>query len=289
MLNGKYISIDRILDKVYMDNGYREELDWTQAIEWIADALDLIGAKQSYFSKVALIEIEDFSGAIPCDYHQNIMIREGVNKTPMLESSDEFIVNYRNNQTACCTTAGNPALSPDVSVNTGEFPIDSNGYPILPDDVDYLRSKARNSSYYYYTTLANQPSTEILSYSIRNNVIYTSFETGCIEMSYSAFPVDDKGYPMIPDDQAFIEAVSAYLRYKIDYLLWRAGELRDAVWQHTQQEWLWYVGKAGAKANVPSLDKMEAMKNQWLRLVPKINEHSGSFKYLNHPEERYKY
>ena len=39
------------------------------------------------------------------------------------------------------------------------------------------------------------------------------------------------------------------------------------------------MGKATNAGLIPNIDEMESWKNQMIRLVPNINQHSSSFKY----------
>ena len=41
----------------------------------------------------------------------------------------------------------------------------------------------------------------MLGYRLNNNYIFTNFEEGSVEISYTAFVTDDDGYPMVPDDE----------------------------------------------------------------------------------------
>ena len=45
------------------------------------------------------------------------------------------------------------------------------------------------------------------TYLITPNYIKTNAETGYIMLAYQAVPTDAEGYPLIPDNQSFIEAI----------------------------------------------------------------------------------
>ena len=53
-----------------------------------------------------------------------------------------------------------------------------------------------------------------------------------------------------------------------------------------EQEWLFFCASANIKARIPSIDGMEALKNQWLRTIPNIEEHRNGFRGLNEGEQR---
>lgn len=241
MYNGKYVSMEFLLGKVYRDNGYDLELLYSDAIEWVAEALDLIGADLQFENKVtngqegmpSPIEIQGYRGTLPCDFHIGIQARDYEHNFPMRYNTDSFALSY---------------LDPNAS-NTA--------------------SQVKSS----------------ITYGFKKGFIFTSFETGYVELSYWAFPTDDNGMPMIPDNTKVIQAVASYLRMKIDYKLWRSGRLNGQVYADSQTEWCWYVGAAANSMKMPSIDQMESIKNQWLRLIPSVNEHMYSFKYLGDQEQ----
>ena len=127
----------------------------------------------------------------------------------------------------------------------------------------------------------------IYTYKLDKGYIQTNFKEGYIEAVYTGFATDDHGFPMIPDDQKFIEAVRWSLIQHIDYKKWRVGEITDKVFQYSDQQRDWYIAAARSKASIPSLDKMESIKEMFLRTNPKVREHDNYFKYSNVGERMY--
>ena len=116
-----------------------------------------------------------------------------------------------------------------------------------------------------------------LTYKIQGMIIYTSIKDGCIEMAYEAIPVDCDGYPLIPDNSSFREALELYItkrRYKV---LYDTGKLRGDVYQLTCQEYAFLVGQAQNSLIMPTIDEMEAITNMWCTLLPRVTEHSTGF------------
>ena len=128
----------------------------------------------------------------------------------------------------------------------------------------------------------------IPKYKLNNNYIFTNFKEGFVEMAYKAFPVDQFGMPMIPDDIRFVKAVEWFLISRIDYKKWRStrNASDEKIWRESDREALWYISSARAKARTPSLDQMESIKRMMLRSIPKINEYNHAFKYSNSQEQR---
>lgn len=106
---------------------------------------------------------------------------------------------------------------------------------------------------------------------------------------YIGVPVDDDGYPLIPDNVYYMEAMAKYVTYMMDYGDWRKGNIPDKVFQKSENDWLFYVNSARGAANMPSLHQLENLKNMWVRLIPKQNEYNGFFKNNSNQERRYRY
>ncbi|HSH25177.1 MAG TPA: hypothetical protein VLA13_06530, partial [Massilibacterium sp.] len=119
-----------------------------------------------------------------------------------------------------------------------------------------------------------KPTEFLYQFKFDNGYIYTNFEEGFIELSYKAFVTDDHGFPMIPDDQRFIEAIKWSIIEQLDYKKWRVAEIPDKVYRHSEQQRDWYIASARSKADIPSVHKMEALKNMFLRSITKVNAYT---------------
>jgi hypothetical protein len=234
MFNGKTKSIQYIVEKVFRDTGIAEGVDIYDAIEWAAEAMELIGAPQSYQERVCPIDITDGRGDLPCDLHliMQTRIKTADGYVPMRYATDNFHAKVH------CDD------STDLSCSS------------------------------HYT------------YRVSDDCIFVDFDGGTLQMAYLAFQTDDKGWPVIPDDIKFVKAVEYYIREKIDYKLWRTGKVPQQVYEKTAQDQVWYLGAAQTRGVMPSVDEMENLKNNWIRLIPKINQHDDFFSTLGNPEQR---
>ena len=124
------------------------------------------------------------------------------------------------------------------------------------------------------------------TYTLSDDCVFTNFDTGTVEVAYRALPTDKNGWPTIPDDIKFVKAVEFYIREKIDYLLWRTGKLPQGVYEKTVQDQLWYLGAAQTRGAMPSVDELKNIKNNFLRLIPKINQEEDFFGSLGIQEQR---
>lgn len=103
---------------------------------------------------------------------------------------------------------------------------------------------------------------------------------------YLAVPVDEEGFPLVPDDIYYQKALTAFVTYMLDYQEFRKGKMADKVFQYSKSEWEWYVNSARASALMPNLAKLERLKNIWRRLLPLTNEYQNGFVNLGKKENR---
>lgn len=103
-------------------------------------------------------------------------------------------------------------------------------------------------------------------------------------MVYLGVKVDEDGYPMIPDDIYYSQAVSSYIISKLDYQDWRKGKISDKVQAKSEHDWLFYVNSARGSANMPNAAQLENLKNIVSRLMPLRNEYKKGFKNISNPE-----
>ena len=116
-----------------------------------------------------------------------------------------------------------------------------------------------------------------LTYKIQGNVIFTSMKEGTIEIAYNAFAIDSEGYPLIPDNSAFIRALELYIKKQCFTVLFDLGQINQAVYQNVRQEYAWAVGAAQSDLIRPTIDQMQAITNSLNTLIWRTTEHNNGF------------
>lgn len=280
-LNGKYTSSLEIIRNVMRDAGGDVDLNWQDGIEWVATALDLIGAPQSLVDKIAKVTIDNYRGTLPCDFESMIQCSglNGCTQFPMRGSTNTFhpVFTCDDSLVGCSTCNGTFAAGSSLIDTNTPIGEDADGNPTFNfmNDTNVTLNKQ---------AISNSDCCDA-TYKLSDGFIFTSFkDTYTVLMAYKAFPIDDKGFPLIPDNTKFKLAVQAYIRMKVDYILWRRGDIDEKMFSYSEREWMWYCGAAGTIARTPSIDSMESWKNQCLHLIPKINRHSNFFRDLGNQE-----
>ncbi len=123
-----------------------------------------------------------------------------------------------------------------------------------------------------------------LSFKTQGSVIFTSFKTGDIELSYKAIPTDDGGLPLLPDNLVFLKTLELYIKKEWFTILFDMGKISPAVLQNTQQEYAFKAGQCNNEFMIPSVSEMEAFTRMYNTLIPRVNEFNKSFRHMGDRE-----
>ena len=244
----KTVSIKQVIAKVLTDNNIQEETHKiSDMISWAAEALERIGAFPQFETHVTgkegapLIELANYQAQLPNGTHKIIQVAYADN-----EKGPFYPMRYA----------------------TGSF--DANRGTTITNDGGIT-----------YTTENENPGitsfTSDFVYTVFNNYIKTNQAEGYLMIAYTSIPLDANGYPLVPDDISFIEALYWYITMKLMYPEWREGRIRDAVYYDARRSWNFYCKQAYGNALMPNQDQLEAIKNTWNRLVPELNDHNNFY------------
>lgn len=126
-----------------------------------------------------------------------------------------------------------------------------------------------------------------ITYTINNNYLFLSEPSGAIELSYRALVVDENGYPMIPDNQAFEDALFYYILKEYFFPLVSVGKVTQYWYEMVKQEYAWAAGKAQNSLTLASVDHWESTMNGIRRLIQPHNLSDDGYQRL-HKQERIK-
>ena len=250
---GKYVSFERILDEINMDFKFLSaEVDWQDLLVWMGKYVGLIGAPKLYVNKTTgvhpntpHISVTDHKGDLPSDFVE--ILPGGVRDAETHEV-------YQHGT--------------DTFMNAYEK------YELTKTETD--------------TTLAvNKPVTylDLKSYIINDFVITISEDEATLELAYRAFKTDDRGYPMLPENERIIEGCKWFIAQKVAFNMWGAGLMTDKVYEKIDQDSSWWIASAQNRAVQMSPEEMETFTKSWVRLNPAINQHQYSFRFMGIRED----
>ena len=127
-----------------------------------------------------------------------------------------------------------------------------------------------NGLYVISETEGQQP-----TYSTNGDYLLFSEETGTALISYTGIALDTEGYPLVPDNQYYKEALFWYCFKHILMLGYVSPSGMNYLF--AESRWQFYCTGARNKANYPSIGEYEQFKNTWVSLVPNINVYKERF------------
>jgi len=246
LFNGKYVSVETIISKVYRDLGMTGAIEYGDALEWAGEAMELIGANNYLIESVKEVYVSDYRGCLPIELFQIITI----GASPVADDTPQEECRESKNFTQ-------------------------------------MRYSTDANHHWYCDGSGDSGCISDLTYKVNDNFIFTNFKTGYIKIAMISMPVDDRGFPRIPDDAKFKEAVAAHIKWRLGFIQWSRGKMPAGVYQKLEADRDWYIGAAQNRAVMPGIDMMESIKNNWLRLIPKINQHADGFKSAGIAEQRH--
>lgn len=122
------------------------------------------------------------------------------------------------------------------------------------------------------------------SYTVESGVIKTSFRNDDVIISYTSLPVDDEGYPLVPDNIKVKMAIEYYILNRFLEPLYDVGKITDKAFQRIEQKKMWYMGAANSSSQLAGMDHLESTMNAVNRLLINNRAHSEGFKNLNKKE-----
>lgn len=296
MINGK-ISLNEIIAKVYADLDLKEGTHpISDFIEWSAEALKKIGAFPSFDNKVAgkgdedPLKIINYQAVLPCELHS-------VQQVAYSSSADGpyFAMRYatgsfdnqrptdKNDNTDAVALTDIIFLAMDLYGLDYETALSTvNNEPITKASLSAILNSRASTLKGKGTDL-----TVDYTYTLTSRYIKTNVKEGYLMVAYQAIPVDSDGYPLVPDDEGFKEALYWYIVTKILYPKWAEGRVRDLVYFEAKRSWNYYSKQAYGNAMMPNIDQLEAIKNTWNRLVPNINAHDTFYSHIGEQEVIY--
>jgi hypothetical protein len=124
---------------------------------------------------------------------------------------------------------------------------------------------------------------DVSGFSINPGYINVNFDEGEVAIAFLSIPVDEEGFPLVPDDVSVREAVFRYIAMKLYYPRALAGKIPQGMFQQMEYKWQWYCSQARAAMNMPDLKTMESIKDTFTSLIPHIHKADNFFSNLNQP------
>ncbi len=256
MISTNYISIKSVLADLIstIDERYWNE---TVMLEWATKALRKIKAFNKFSNKLALIDLEAHRGQLPSDFVY-------VTQVAWKQIPYEPII--------------------DVTLPNDRLAGKLNTLPALPNVWAPMRLTANPyfGAFCLDTSIMNC-NTCVHDFSIDENLIITSsLCSGTIMVAYLAYPTNDAGDALMPDNEELKDAILHYILYR--YWMTKYSMKEDGADQRMNfhlSMWSNLAAKAAGSLNMPDVNTLENIKNQRNRLIPMDNRFNQMFQNSN--------
>jgi hypothetical protein len=267
MLISKYTSSKEAINNFFRNTAYNDLYNLGDAAYWVYECMELIGFPLQYIPKIIgykgeeSYQLENYRIELPTDFHKLIAISvDGVMAVPSQSSFHHML------DGGCCGFE-------DASYSDKDLFYDNFGNTFSPQALP-LNTRI----------VASSP-----TFTINNNYITFDIKEGKVCMAYYAFPLDDEGFPLIPDDVKYKRAVASYLQMRIDYILWRQEMLSDKVYMKSEEDWRWNVASASSHLKMPELNQMESLRRQLTKMIVRNEDFRTAFSTINARGHRGRY
>ena len=299
MAVNRLISVHEVIRHTIQNFGIENDINEDYFIDYIANALQDIGAYPQLVMKEAIIDIVNYRGEMPCDYYKLHQIGSytpsdsttGINFTTVLPER----LNYLNRRIVELKyLIDNATENEDIVAYSKE----------LSDLEIYLLESQPNSS----KNLGNiglRRDKDILfsnqnlvgnieknkfnksDFRLEHNTITVGYETGYVKVIYMALPVDEEGYPLVPENISFRNALGWYIAHKLAI----RGKLsnKELSVQYCDRMWQRYCLQARGDAYMPDITQMQEMANEHNKIMNNPNLYYQRFRDLGKRQVRTNY
>lgn len=146
----KYISLKVIMDNI-LDHPMLRDVSFERAINYTQSFMRIVGCPRIFEEKVALIDIKDWRGILPCDFNDIIQVRTHSdcgekNYKVFRYATDNFHMSNNKQDSFDLTykIQGNVIFTSmkegTIEIAYNAFAVDSEGYPLIPDNSTFIRA-----------------------------------------------------------------------------------------------------------------------------------------------------
>lgn len=251
----QYTSISRVLDDL-IDHPLLRNITLEQVIRHTLRFISLHGYPRLYKDQIAEIEIKGHKGLLPCDLISIIQVKDKCTDTCLRAMTDTF------------TPGMNP--EPQRESRNREYPDNA-----IPSRGEYL-PPIRECK-------------EEKTFKTQGRILYTSFLEGKVEVTYKAIPTDDSGFPLLIDNETYLNALEAYIKMKVLTVMYDTGKIQSGVLSNAQTEYAWAARQVEMEFTMPSMSEMESISRYLNTMIKPVTHFDTGFKNLGDREYRRRY
>lgn len=113
-------------------------------------------------------------------------------------------------------------------------------------------------------------------YVVQGRTVHTSFKGGLVDIVYDAIGTDKEGWPLVPDDPSFKNAIIWYCTRQMIMGGWQHPD-PNVNFPYADRMWSRYCGQARDKSKMPSISEFQNFHDSWVSLLPRENRRRNDF------------
>lgn len=145
----RYISLKEVMDNI-LDHPLLKDVSFERAVNYAVHFIRIVGMPKGFNEKTNLVEIKDYRGVLPCDLDNIIQVRThsecNNNYTVLRYSTDSFHMSDNKNNSHDITYKVQGGIiftsmkEGTIEIAYRAIPVDSEGYPMIPDSSSFIRA-----------------------------------------------------------------------------------------------------------------------------------------------------
>lgn len=243
----QYTNIKRVLDDI-TDHPLLRDVTLEQAVRHTIRFISLYGFPRMYQDKIDTVRIKDFRGLLPCDLVSIIQVKDSDTGICLRAMTDTFVPNPIDDRNTSKDLLNN--------VNT-------------PEEM-YIPPRKKYE--------------EEPSFKTQGRIIFTSFPEGCLEIAYKSIPVDEDGFPLLIDNETYLNALEAYIKVKVFTVKYDTGKIQAGVLSNAQTDYAWAAHQLQSEMTTPSMSEMESITRMLNTMIKPVTHFNNGFKDLGNRE-----
>lgn len=140
-----YISIKQVLDDI-LHHPLLQDVTFERAINYAVELMRIVGCPRIFYDKQELLHVEDHRVKMPCDCISIIQVKDCDSGKCFRLSTDSFHYTYDDYDIYDLTyKVQNTVMytsirEGDIEIAYRSIYVDSDGYPMIPDDATFIRA-----------------------------------------------------------------------------------------------------------------------------------------------------
>jgi hypothetical protein len=272
----KTISSNYIVQRILANHSINNSAWINDSKDWVAQAVRFIGKHAGFEVKMCTnVFIEDFKTCYPAYMEGLLAVMYKGQLLPLGSNLGGVPINR--NLNGIKASIADDSMIVEINKLKAQNELLVNMYATTPTDeiANQINATAAEiDAKEKFVSLSSQYSVGRISsagadyYNTKIEYLQTSFETGYIDIVYTAFPVDDEGFIRVLDNEYYIQAIEWYIMlvliqkgYKHPFMNYQ--DIYAMFWGGSKLEPMGWRAKAANNVRIPSIQEAERFTRMW--------------------------